>query len=71
MVLRKKTKKVTWGVPTVPQWDSPESLEHGNAVPSGLNPNPALWVKDPALPQLWLRSDLWPRNSIFLGAAKN
>lgn len=54
----------------MPQWDSPESLEHGNAVPSGLNPNPALWVKDPALPQLWLRSDLWPRNSICLGMAK-
>ena len=37
---------------------------------------PAQWVKDLALPQLWLRSplqlgsDLWPENSKLLGASK-
>ena len=42
----------------------------------GLIPNPAQWVKDPALPkpllrlQLWLRSEPWPGNSICHGAAK-
>ena len=40
-------------------------------------PGPAQWVKDPALPQLWLRlqlwlrSDPWPGNSICLRAAKS
>ena len=29
-------------------------------------PGPAHWVKDLALPQLWLGSDPWPRNSIYL-----
>ena len=39
--------------------------------------DPAQRVKDPALPQLWLRlqlrlrSDPWPGNSICCGAAKN
>ena len=42
------------------------SWEHGDA---GLIPSPAQWVKDLALPQLWLRvqlrfrSDPWPGNS--------
>ena len=37
---------------------------------------PAQWVKDPALPQLWLRSQLrlrsdpWPRNSTCHWVAK-
>ena len=44
---------------------------------SRFDPQPAQWVKDPALPQLWLRSHLqlrsdpWPRNSICHKAAKN
>ena len=39
-------------------------------------PGPAQWVRDPALPQLWHRSQLWltsdpwPGNSICHGAAK-
>ena len=43
---------------------------------AGLIPSPAQGVKDPALPQLWLRlqlqlgSDPWARNSIWFGAAR-
>ena len=43
----------------------------------GLIPGPAQWVKDPALPQLWLRLrprlqfDPWPGRSIGCGEAKN
>ena len=43
----------------------------------GWIPSPAQWVKDPALLQLWLRSQLqlrsdpWPGSSICQGAAKN
>ena len=42
----------------------------------GLIPHPAQWVKNLALPQLWLRlqlwlrSDPWPKNSICHGVAK-
>ena len=42
----------------------------------GSIPSPAQWVKDPALPQLWLclqlwlGSDHWPRSSIYHGVAK-
>ena len=49
------------------------SQEHWDTV---LIPGPAQWVKDLALPQLWLRSrlwpgsDPWPGNSICLGEAK-
>ena len=47
------------------------------ALGRNFDPGPAQWVKDPALPQLWLRarlwlgSDTWPGNSIYHGAAKN
>ena len=50
------------------------SWEHWD---TGLIPGLMQWVKDPVLPQLWLRlqlqlgSDPWPRNSICHGAAKN
>ena len=43
----------------------------------GSIPGLAPWVKDLALPQLWLESrlqlgsDPWPRNSMCQGAAKN
>ena len=43
---------------------------------TGSIPSPAQWIMHLALPQLWfrsqlqLRSDSWPRNSIFRGAAK-
>ena len=43
---------------------------------AGLIPSPAQWVKDLAMPQLWLRSQLqlesdpWPRNSMCHGVAK-
>ena len=43
---------------------------------TGSIPVPAQWVKDPALPQLqcrwqlWLGSDPWPGNSICCGVAK-
>ena len=51
------------------------SWEHRD-VGSGPRPGPAQWVKDLALPQLRLRSQLqlgsdpWPRNSICCEAAK-
>ena len=43
---------------------------------AGRIPGLVQWIKDLALPQLWhrlqvqLRSDPWPGNSIFHGAAK-
>ena len=43
---------------------------------AGSIPNLELWVRDPTLPQLWFRlqlwlgSDPWPGNSIYHGAAK-
>ena len=37
---------------------------------SGSIPSPVQWVGDPALPQPWLRSDPWPRSSIYCGVAK-
>ena len=56
-------------VPAVVQWDQRHLWSTGTQVQS---PIPAQWVKDPALLQLWLksqlrlRSDPWPRNSICL-----
>ena len=46
--------------------ESVASWEHWDA---GLIPGLAQWVKDPRS-QLPLRSDPWPRNSVFPGAAK-
>ena len=49
----------------------------GNTGMQDQSPLLAQWMKDPALPQLQLRlkqqlrSDLWPGNSTWLGAAKN
>ena len=34
----------------------------GSLLRQGLAPNPLQWVKDPALRQLWLGFDPWPRN---------
>ena len=48
-------------------------LEH---MDTGLIPSPAQWAKDPALLQLWYRSQLWlisdpwPRNSVSHQVAK-
>ena len=46
------------------QWDRMASLER---LGPGLLPSPAQWVKDPALPQLRLGSDPWPRPSLYHG----
>ena len=40
------------GVPAQVQWDLVASWEHWDA---GSIPSPAQWVKEPVLPQLWLR----------------
>ena len=59
------------GVPTLVQWD----WWHVGSTKSQVQ-SPALWVKDPGLPQLWLRlqlqlrSDLWPPNSTCCAASK-
>ena len=56
------------GVPTVVQWD--------RWLGCRFYPWPTQWVKDLALPQLWIRSQLWlqsdswPGNAIGCGAAK-
>ena len=61
--------KSTFGVPAMVLWDR-------WVTGSSSTPSPAQWVKDLALPSLWLRSQLqlgsdsWPRNSICCGVAK-
>ena len=49
--------------------------ETGLAAPwesrdTGSRPRPAEWIKDRALPQLWLRSDPWTGNSVCCSEAK-
>ena len=59
------------GVHTVAQLDQWEHWYTGSI------PSPAQWVKDPVLPQLWLRSQLWlrydpwPGNFIYYRVSKN
>ena len=43
---------------------SAASLEHWD---TGLTPSPAQWVKDLALLELWLRSQLWLRSDPLPG----
>lgn len=44
------------GTPAVAQWDQRHLWSH---LDVGSIPDPAQWVRDPALPQLRLRSQLW------------
>ena len=61
--------------PAVAQWD--QGQRHLECQDEGSSPSPTEWVKDPMLPQLWLRSKLrlgsdpWPGSSMCLGAAQN
>ena len=58
----------------LPLWRSGVSNILGTARTQVHVPGSAQWVKDPALPQLWLSPQLgcdpWPRSSRCLGAAK-
>ena len=58
-------KSVPPGVPAVVQWVKNLTAETQSAeVPA---PSPAQWVKDPTLPQLWCRLQLWLRFRARLG----
>ena len=67
------SKPLKYRVPAVVPTGSSSSWKHWD---TGSIPHPTQWVKDPALLQLQLRSqvglrcDPWPRNSICRGAAK-
>ena len=55
------------GVPTVVHWN----LRHLCSARTQIRSLAQLsGIKDPALPQLWLGSDLWPENSIAVGGQK-